>query len=115
MLDYNGTLALDGELLDGVVQRLQALSDKLKVHVLTIVGIHIAQGNKNFRVCKLTGFSLGIGSDNKPLYIVPFPYLVQFPGRMNSHLRNGPRHALLALLEITNNVHIKAEMITNYG
>ncbi len=35
VLDYNGTLALDGEILDGAVQRLQALSDKLKVHVLT--------------------------------------------------------------------------------
>jgi len=35
VLDYNGTLALDGELLPGVRERLQALSDSIEVHVLT--------------------------------------------------------------------------------
>lgn len=33
--DYNGTLALDGKLIDGVAQRLKALSTKLEIHVLT--------------------------------------------------------------------------------
>jgi P-type E1-E2 ATPase len=35
VLDYNGTLACDGELLDGVRERLAALSDRLQIHVLT--------------------------------------------------------------------------------
>ena len=35
MLDYNGTLACDGELLEGVGQRLQALSQQLQIHVVT--------------------------------------------------------------------------------
>jgi soluble P-type ATPase len=35
VLDYNGTLALDGEPIDGVLQRLRALSTHLAVHVLT--------------------------------------------------------------------------------
>ncbi len=35
LLDYNGTLALDGEILDGVMPRLQKLSTELAIHVLT--------------------------------------------------------------------------------
>ena len=35
VLDYNGTLALDGELLAGVRERLTGLSARLQVHVLT--------------------------------------------------------------------------------
>jgi soluble P-type ATPase len=35
VLDFNGTLALDGELLDGVRERLIELSASLELHVLT--------------------------------------------------------------------------------
>jgi len=35
VLDYNGTLAVDGLLLPGVVKQLNALSERLKVHVVT--------------------------------------------------------------------------------
>lgn len=35
VLDFNGTLAFDGELIDGVASRLRQLSEKLKLHVLT--------------------------------------------------------------------------------
>ena len=35
VLDYNGTLAEDGNLLDGVAPRLRALSAKLSIHVVT--------------------------------------------------------------------------------
>jgi soluble P-type ATPase len=35
VLDYNGTLACDGELLDGVGERLRTLSGTLQIHVLT--------------------------------------------------------------------------------
>ena len=35
VLDYNGTLAEDGKLLDGVAPRLRALSAKLSIHVVT--------------------------------------------------------------------------------
>ncbi len=35
MLDYNGTLALDGALLPGVGSALKGLADQLTVHVLT--------------------------------------------------------------------------------
>lgn len=35
VLDYNGTLACDGAVIPGVEACLQALSEKLKIHVLT--------------------------------------------------------------------------------
>jgi soluble P-type ATPase len=35
VLDYNGTLAVDGELLQGVAERLRALSEKLAICVVT--------------------------------------------------------------------------------
>lgn len=35
VLDYNGTLALDGELLAGVVERVVRLAEMLEVHILT--------------------------------------------------------------------------------
>jgi soluble P-type ATPase len=35
VLDYNGTLALDGELMDGVRGRLDQLAGSLRIHVLT--------------------------------------------------------------------------------
>ena len=35
VLDYNGTLARDGDLLPGVKSRLEDLSERLQIHVLT--------------------------------------------------------------------------------
>ncbi|ACX52347.1 conserved hypothetical protein [Ammonifex degensii KC4] len=35
VLDFNGTFACDGDLLPGVVERLNALAEKMTVHVLT--------------------------------------------------------------------------------
>ena len=35
VLDYNGTIALDGRLIDGVAERLARLASDLQVHVLT--------------------------------------------------------------------------------
>ncbi len=35
VLDYNGTLSCDGEIIPGVKERLSALSEQLSVHVIT--------------------------------------------------------------------------------
>ena len=35
VLDYNGTLACDGELLPGVKERLNRLAERMQIHVLT--------------------------------------------------------------------------------
>ena len=33
--DVNGTLAVDGQLIEGVMQKIEALKDKLTIHMLT--------------------------------------------------------------------------------
>lgn len=35
VFDYNGTIAVDGKLIEGVAERIQELSTQVKVHVLT--------------------------------------------------------------------------------
>lgn len=35
LLDYNGTIALDGRISEGVRERLQALSEQFRIYVLT--------------------------------------------------------------------------------
>lgn len=35
VLDYNGTLAIDGNIIEGVKERLKELSEKIKIHVVT--------------------------------------------------------------------------------
>ncbi len=35
VMDVNGTLAVDGSLLDGVARRIAALRDRLEIHLLT--------------------------------------------------------------------------------
>lgn len=35
VLDYNGTIAFDGQLIEGVASRLIALSGEIQIHVLT--------------------------------------------------------------------------------
>lgn len=35
VLDYNGTLAIDGKLIDGVKDRIETLSNSLNIHVIT--------------------------------------------------------------------------------
>ena len=35
VLDYNGTVAEDGQLIDGVEERMRALKDRVNIHVLT--------------------------------------------------------------------------------
>jgi soluble P-type ATPase len=35
VLDYNGTLAVDGHLAEGVVERIAALAERMTIHVLT--------------------------------------------------------------------------------
>ena len=35
VMDYNGTMAIDGDLIEGVANRLESLSSHLKLHVIT--------------------------------------------------------------------------------
>ena len=54
VLDYNGTLACDGRLLDGVRERLVGLSSQLQVHVVTADTFGNAASELSAIPCKLS-------------------------------------------------------------
>lgn len=54
VLDYNGTLACDGQLLDGVKEALEALAGKLQIHVLTADTFGKATSGLKGIPCKLS-------------------------------------------------------------
>lgn len=35
VMDYNGTLAIDGQLIEGVAERIETLSTQIQIHVIT--------------------------------------------------------------------------------
>jgi len=53
VLDYNGTLACDGQILPGVKESLKFLSEKLKIHVLTADTFGKARSNLEGVPCEL--------------------------------------------------------------
>lgn len=53
VMDYNGTLAIDGKLIDGVVECLKELSGKLQLHVLTADTFGLARKQLQHAPCKL--------------------------------------------------------------
>jgi P-type E1-E2 ATPase len=53
VLDYNGTLACDGDLIDGVKEALKALAKKLEIHVVTADTFGKAVASLKHVSCKL--------------------------------------------------------------
>jgi len=53
VLDYNGTMALDGQLIEGVSERLIALARKITIHVLTADTFGRVEENVSDIPCKL--------------------------------------------------------------
>jgi soluble P-type ATPase len=54
VLDYNGTLAVDGELLAGVAAKLEALSTRITIHVVTADTFGVARKALAGLPCQLT-------------------------------------------------------------
>jgi P-type E1-E2 ATPase len=54
VLDYNGTLAIDGALLPGVTARLNALAEEVQVHVVTADTFNKARAALMGMHCSLT-------------------------------------------------------------
>jgi len=63
VLDYNGTLAIDGSLIAGVEERLNRLAEELTVYVVTADTFGKAAVNLKNTNCKLT--ILGKGNQQK--------------------------------------------------
>ena len=53
VLDYNGTLACDGKLLEGVRERLSMLSEQLEVHIITADTFGMAQTELDGLPCRI--------------------------------------------------------------
>ena len=53
VLDYNGTLACDGEMLEGVQSALEALAKDLEIHVVTADTFGKVQSRMEGSPCKL--------------------------------------------------------------
>jgi soluble P-type ATPase len=75
VLDFNGTLAVDGELLPGVKPRLRKLARLLRVHVLTADTFGKARARLNGVDCKLTILAPGGEDRAKARYV----------GRLGTH------------------------------
>ncbi len=54
VLDYNGTIARDGQLLNGVAERLENLSERLEIHVVTADTFGKASAQVKDLPCRLT-------------------------------------------------------------
>lgn len=69
VLDYNGTLALDGELLSGVKARLTRLARSMRIHVVTADTFGKAQGALDGFPCKLLIVERGAEAAAKAAYV----------------------------------------------
>jgi soluble P-type ATPase len=69
VLDYNGTLARDGELIEGVTDRLNALSSQLEIHVLTADTFGKASTRIEHIPCKLSILGAGDQAKAKSDYV----------------------------------------------
>jgi len=54
IIDFNGTLAVDGKLVDGVHERLRQLSQLLKIHVITADTFGTARDELSEINCRIT-------------------------------------------------------------
>lgn len=69
VLDFNGTLAIDGKLIDGVRERLQAISSKLLVHVITADTFGTATNQLSGIDCKVKVLEKMRQDKQKKIYI----------------------------------------------
>ncbi len=63
VLDYNGTLAIDGQLIEGVLARLTALAGSLQIHVITADTFGSVQAALSGAPCEVVILPAGIAQD----------------------------------------------------
>lgn len=54
VLDYNGTIAFDGDLIESVKENLEALAGKIKIHVLTADTFGKARSSLEGIMCQIS-------------------------------------------------------------
>jgi len=69
VLDYNGTIAFDGRLIDGLKERILALSEKIEIHVVTADTFGMAKKELKDLPVTLTIISEGDQDTKKMNYV----------------------------------------------
>ena len=69
VLDYNGTLAVDGEIVPGVKEHLTALADQLSIHVVTADTFGKVRAGMEGVPCEVTVLPPGDQTKGKLNYI----------------------------------------------
>ena len=54
LIDFNGTLAVDGHLIEGIAEKLNALAEHLEIHIITGDGMGTAKAELANVHCTLT-------------------------------------------------------------
>ncbi len=69
VMDYNGTLAVDGLFIPGVKERMQLLSEKLTLHIITADTFGLVLKQADGLPCKVKIVSSGEQSEEKLRYV----------------------------------------------
>ena len=69
VLDYNGTLACDGEIIRGVEEALEALAESLQIHVLTADTFGKARSSLEGMPCHLVVLPVNQQDEGKLAYV----------------------------------------------
>ena len=69
VMDYNGTLAQDGRLLEGVRSRLESLAEHLRLHVITADTFGMAGSQLTGLPCELVILPVGQQAQGKLAYV----------------------------------------------
>lgn len=75
ILDFNGTIALDGMLLPGVQEKLNSLADSLDIYILTADTFGTVSSACSSINCKVIVLKESIGSGEKLKFIESLGYL----------------------------------------
>jgi soluble P-type ATPase len=67
--DYNGTLACDGQLIEGLGALIQEVSRFLEIHIVTADTFGVAEKNLQGLPVRLTVLSLGDQAEQKAQYV----------------------------------------------
>lgn len=70
VLDYNGTMAMDGKLLAGVEEKLNKLSEKIEVHILTADTFGKCRGECKEINGSITILTLPRGTEEKESFVM---------------------------------------------
>ena len=69
VMDYNGTLAIDGHLIPGVAQRLKQLARQMEIHIITADTFGLAAQNLQGLPVQLTVISASDQGKQKAQYV----------------------------------------------